>query len=791
MIHHIKRATRHLVFWSLIASAVSLTTVRLLLLGIDSYKADLSTRVSELVGAPVTIGRIRANMRGYNPELILKDIEILSSDPKLQLVPKLQLGNEKPPIQLKEIRLGINLLDMLIDRDRLASAWVTLVGAKLTVKRKQDGSITIVGLKASDDQPLWLLQGGKYEVLQSEVTWQDEKRNSRPLKFEAVDLVIINNNQQHRLNVFMRLPKRFGDTLTVSMNLTGNVFKTSALDGTIFLEGKKLNLSEWVTIDLPASMNIHSGTGDVRVWSELQSSQMVSLVGDTQLQQLQLSRPGKGAFSVKQLNTRFYWKHNDGHWRLDVPHFLLETADKKWPAAIFSVSGDRTKDDVLKTLGLFVESADLQEASDLLQFFAPLPEEQSGLLAQAQLKGTLEQFSLFADLDKKHFAVNGKFTNINVTPSVAIPGIENLTGQIKGSDQEGRVDLATTDAFIKTSGIFREALRVTQLKGTIAWQQTLDDWLISSPVIALDSPDLKTKSRLNLRIPKTEGQTTFLDLQMAFAVDEVSKATRYLPVSTMKKTVVDWLDHALVGGRVPKGKLLFYGNLSDFPFTGGQGVFETRFEVDQLELAYSTEWPHVTDLDGEVLFLQDGLQVDFHQGLSNKVKITQATVIIPVLGNSEHILVQGQLETEILKGLEFMQKTPLNSPVDKFLDAVEPQGNTQVTLDLKLPLADGATAKVNGSAQLSNARFRVKALDLWVNQINGALKFNEQGVYSNTIKATALDYPIQINIISSALQTVVNVVGHTGVGNLQKQFTIPGWQVAEGATDYQLKLLAL
>ena len=84
MIHHIKRATRHLVFWSLIASAVSLTTVRLLLLGIDSYKADLSTRVSELVGAPVTIGRIRANMRGYNPELILKDIEILSSDPKLK-----------------------------------------------------------------------------------------------------------------------------------------------------------------------------------------------------------------------------------------------------------------------------------------------------------------------------------------------------------------------------------------------------------------------------------------------------------------------------------------------------------------------------------------------------------------------------------------------------------------------------------------------------------------------------------------------------------------------------------
>ena len=251
--------------------------------------------------------------------------------------------------------MGINLLDMLINRDRLASAWVTLVGAKLTVTRKQDGSIAIVGLKASDEQPLWLLQGGKYEVLQSEVTWQDEKRNSRPLKLEAVDLAIINNDQQHRLNILMKLPKKFGDTLTVSMNLTGNVFKPSALDGSVFLEGKNLNLAEWVTVDLPVSMNIDSGIGDVRIWSELQHSQLVSLVGDAQLQQLQLNRPDKGAFPVKQLNTRFYWEHNDGQWRLDVPHFLLETADKKWPAAVFSVSGDRTKDDVLHKLGLFVE----------------------------------------------------------------------------------------------------------------------------------------------------------------------------------------------------------------------------------------------------------------------------------------------------------------------------------------------------------------------------------------------------------------------------------------------------
>ena len=82
------------------------------------------------------------------------------------------------------------------------------------------------------------------------------------------------------------------------------------------------------------------------------------------------------------------------------------------------------------------------------------------------------------------------------------------------------------------------------------------------------------------------------------------------------------------------------------------------------------------------MFLQGGLQVDFHKGQSESLKIDQARVTIPELGESEHVLVQGKLDTGIRHGLGFMQRTPLSAPVDKFLDAVEPEGNTQVTLDL-------------------------------------------------------------------------------------------------------------
>ncbi|MDD5410167.1 MAG: YhdP family protein [Methylobacter sp.] len=794
----------------MIAAAFGLTGVRLLLSELEDYKSNLATSISGFIGSPVKIGRLGTNMRGFTPQLVLKDIDISTravparppsgatrANP-LQADFSSVVADEKPAIQLNEIRLSINLLDMLISRDMLSSSRVTVIGAKLAIKRKQDGSIVILGLNVSEGQPQWLLRGGKYEVLQSEIIWQDEKNNSRPLLFDAVDLVIINDGEHHRINMLTKLPKKYGDTLRVSMDFEGNAFEPPTTQGTVYIEGENINLPELAAVDLPLNMNITSGMGNLKVWSNWQHSQLVSVDGVAQLQQMKLIRQDKSEFPVKQLKTRFHWNLNDTQWRLDVKDFELETTDtidsstlkgitKKWPSAVFSVSGQRTEDNVLHKIGLSVESVDLQEASAIAQFFAPLSKEQLNLLAQAALKGSLENFSLFADLDTKSVAVNGRFAKISVASLFEIPGIENLSGQIKGSDKQGVVRLETKDAQITSQGLFRAPLPVNSLKGVVAWQQTENNWTVSSQMVELDSLGFHSKSRLNINIPKTK-DLVFMDLQSSFVGDNASQAIHYLPVGIMDDEVVAWLDHAVVSGRVTNGGLLVYGNLRDFPFTGGQGVFEAVFNADQVELAYDPQWPHITDMGAEVLFLQDSLKVNVHQGQSDKVIIKQAEVTIPALDDSKHVLIQGEAEGEIGQVLSFMQQTPLSSPVDSLLESIIPEGNTRVTLDLKIPLYENVPTKVDGTAQLKDAKLIVKSLDLAVNKIDGELKFNEQGVYSDTIHAAALGNPIQINIKSTDNQTIVNVAGRAGVSDLKSQFKMPWWDKFEGAADYQLKL---
>jgi uncharacterized protein (TIGR02099 family) len=750
--------------------AVGLLAVRVLLATLDGYKAELAAEISKQVAAPVTIGQLRTHIHRFSPQLVLKDIAILSPA-------------NSPAIQLNELRLGINLIDLLLKRDLLSATRITLIGVKLTVKRQADGSISIVGLKAGDNgQPLWLLQGRKYLVLQSSLTWQDEQRHGKPLTFDDVNLMIANEGEQHRVHILMNLTKQQGESLKVVLNVQGNLFEPAHIQATGFIEGKAIHLPEWVTVDLPLTLKLKSGVSDFKLWGTWQNAQLETLTGEVQAQQLYLTRQHKTDFVAPHFSTRFFWHSSDLDWQLAIEQFLLETAHKKYPATRFSVSGKQTQNATL-----FSPQLDIHEFTSLAEFFAPLEVEPAKLLAQAQAKGQLDKLRLSLDFNQQRLNIHGKFSQLSIAPLLTFPGVENLTGRIDGNEQQGKLQFSTTNAQLKYPHLFRSTLPISQLQGVLTWQQTADNWTLTSPLLVLNSPDIQTKSRLQLIIPKTE-QPVFIDLQTAFSGKDMSKAPTYYPTAIMSKTLVDWLDHAFIGGNVPKGGFLLVGNLKDFPFTNGDGVFEVLFNAQQLELLYHPDWPHLTELAGEVLFVQDRLQVNLTQGKSNKINIQQAEIGIPSLNKGEMVNVDGKFTAAITDTLDFLQITPLNLPIHAVLAAISPEGNTQADLKLTIPLEDYIPAKVDGEAKLNNANLTVNALDLLVDKVSGAIKFNEVGIYADKLSANTLGYPIQIKINSDATKTTINATGRTSIDDLRKQFVLPIWSIAQGSSDYQLQL---
>lgn len=762
MIHHIKRATRHLVFWLVLALGIGSISIRIILLGVEDYKNDLESRIFEVTSIPVEIGSLRANMRGFSPEIILKDIKVLAED-----------ANGKPAIQLEELRLGINPVQLLFTWQALPSSWLTLVGVKLSIVRKEDGSLSIAGLNMEESgQPLWLLQGSHYEILKSDISWLDEQRKGELLVFNDVDLSIRNDSETdtHEVHFISHLPEQYGDMLRVSMSFQGDVFEIDNINGMVYVEGKNIKLAELVTTEQPLGIKILAGEGSFKKWSKVEKSRLLAVSGSIQAKNIVLQKQGKKSekFEIDTFGTTFNVFNKTDGWQVGVKDFTLKTREQSWPSAELSIS---VNNDLTRFAGS-VTQVDLEELTTLFQFF--VPKEESGkleLISVAALKGRLKGFSFYADTVNNQYAVNGVFESIYTQGSSTLPQLENLTGSIKGSNESGLINFNTYDGSLYFPEVLRAPYVINKLSGSLVWQELSDKWLISSERLLLDLKDMQTETRVTVSIPKND-ESIFMDLQASFGnAPDISHAPDYYPAAIMDTDVLDWLDNAFVSGKIGQGDVLVYGELNHFPFSEGRGVFEVLYNMDDVELHYNSEWPNLINLDANILFLKNSVTIDLSHAEVNNLIIKRATIEIPSFSLSDHLLVQGRVEGKIIDGLSFLQETPLQASVDAVLGAIEPEGLTQVDLDMKIPLAETALIAVDGVAHIDQAALKVKAVELEVKQVSGDLRFTEQGLFSEQIKANAMGFPIAIKVDSDISNTYINVEGKTTVPQLKKQFS--------------------
>ncbi|MGR9115285.1 MAG: YhdP family protein [Gammaproteobacteria bacterium] len=779
MIHHITRATRHLIFWSLITVALGLTGIRLLMVVIDNYKAELQNHISAVVDAPVQIGSLKARMHGFTPSLVLKDIEVAGV-----------ADGEQTAIKLDEIRLHIDLWDVLLKQDIWTSSWLTLVGAEFSVTQRDNGRYAIVGLKTDtkDQNPLWLLQGGKLELLHSRISWLDQRHDGHPIAFDRVNLVIKNDAGQHQLHMLLKLPGQLGDSMRVSMVLDGNFWQPDNINGRMYFEGYGVHLAKTVTDGLPMNIAFNSGVGNFKVWSDWRHSQLKGVTGEVEIQKLGVRVEQREVLSADKLFARFNWKEAPQAWQLDVSDFILVSGSPSAAPAKFSIRGQKDSNGLLRRIAVAVDYLELQQAVQVLTFPELLSSERSTLIKRLKLSGRVTALALLSDLNSNRFTVDGQFQELSFSPVNSIPGLSGLSGTIHGNDRKGWLQFETGGARMDTAGLFRQTLSIDRLEGRINWRQTLDDWIVDSNRIELDVPGIVTESRIKLVLPNNEA-SPFLDLQTRFSMADVRQATQYLPAKIMHSNSVAWLDRAFVAGRIPEGGLLMRGELANFPYTEGQGVFEVLFNVEQLDLVYDSQWPQVSGLESEVRFWSDSLTANVQLAKLMQCSVKQAFVTIPSFNRSQYVKVRGQVEGSIQEVLGFLQQTPLKAPIDQVLAAVTPEGLTLVDVELDAPLVVEAPVILDGFATLNDAQLEVASVELPVTQINGKLKFNESGVYATGLDAIALGQPIQARIDNQPDRTVIDVVGRADIETLQKQFGMSEWKPAAGEAAYGLKLL--
>ncbi len=783
MIHHITRATRHLIFWSLISLALASTVIRITLATITDYKETLAHQISHELGVPVSIASLAAGMRGFRPELVLKDVRAYRSDFPKQVA-----------LTIAEIHLSLNLLDGLSQQQIMASSWLTLIGTNLTLLHQQDGSIRIPGLGNDPNQspPLWLLQTTQIELLRSRIGWQ-EAQNPSLLFYSDVDFSLQNteNGQQHRLNIIATPPAHLAKKINLAMRLQGNFLAPQQLSGFIYAEAKSVQLENPYLNSWPLDITLKSGQADLQLWSKWQNSALQTVTGNVHITNAELNRSNHAPLMVNNFEQQFKATVHEHDWQLLVEQLSLKTQHANLPITKIKIDGKHHSEPAgvlpaleVKQIALQTGHLDLHEFTTVHTFFST----DTTKTPFDTLQGQFNNLELITTPTTEQFSVSADFEHLGLQASGDIPGFNQLSGHIEGNQQHGIIEVNAQGSVLDLPQTFAKPLPLNNLSAHFTWQQTENSWEFESPAVTLTVPDLQANSRLKLMFDKQSWDAS-IDLTTAITGNtDIHTFSKYFPTALLGSDTVGWLDSAFLKGRVePRGAIL-RGKLADFPFHKQEGVFQIDLDIFDIGLNYASDWKPLEKLDAKILFYQDGMQVVAQHAYAQEFKFSELEMHLKSFNFSDYLTIDGAGEGDMRQIIDYLQNSPIASRLTAMRDIIEPEGATGLKMNIQIPLIDEGKIKVAGTAHVHDARFNVLPLDLPVNHIQGTLKFDEDGLNQGALTGQTLDSQISCAIKNLPGKLQIDLQGSSNMIGLAKQFKQPLWLYAEGETDYQLKL---
>lgn len=310
------------------AAATTMLGVRYLVLPhINTWRPEIERRLSDALGAQVTMGEIAASWSGLNPSLAFENLRLRDRKTNQEL---LYVPDAFAVVSWRSLfALDIRLRQLEIN------------GIHLSASRRTDGLIVLAGsvLDAQSDEKVsfssdtpamrWLLNQGEIVVRNATFVWDDQFRSAPELVIAGIDFSISNSLFRHQLRISGSLPPELGSTLELVARIDNFLNPLSSVEqgeAEIFIEINDALPSAWQPwLDMP---NIQ-GRFATRMWMTMSSGHFgradIDLAGANAM--LSLGGDSSASILAEKLQMRF------SGWLGDL------LPENKW--LIFDRSSDR------------------------------------------------------------------------------------------------------------------------------------------------------------------------------------------------------------------------------------------------------------------------------------------------------------------------------------------------------------------------------------------------------------------------------------------------------------------
>ncbi|AEG94822.1 conserved hypothetical protein [Ramlibacter tataouinensis TTB310] len=724
---------------------------------IGDFRPWIEAQATRALGVPVRIGDIRAASHGLAPSFELRDVVLLDAQ-----------GREA--LRLAQVRGALSPRSLW----HLGFDQLVVDGPQLRARRGADGAWWVAGLRLSSGEgdsaaADWFFRQREFVIRGGTVHWTDEQRGLAPVVLEQVDLVVRNSARRHALRLDATPPAGWGARFSVRGEfrqplLSAHAGRWRDWEGQLHADFQQIDL-EPLGRHGPVQALQAGGRGRVRAWLDVVRGQVAGGTADVSLQGARAAlAPDKPPLALATLSGRLAGRWQAGRLELETRDLQFVTeAGLRWPGGNLVLAWSAAQEGRPEQGSLRADRLDLAALGQLAAHLPLEPAAAAALAAHAPagLVETVQARWQGPPGRPDKYEARGRVTGLAVGPGpgeagVGTPGVEGANIDFDLTEEGGKVRLQIERGAVALPGVLEEArIPVDQLQAQLQWQRSGERLSLSGSGLRFSNADLQGEGQFSWRTADVPGRRFpgVLDLQASLARADGARVWRYLPLGVPKGTR-DYVREAVLAGEVRGARVRVRGDLHDFPFSDARrGEFRISAPVRDAVYAYAPRslvpgpapWPALTGLSGELVFERGGLRVGAAQGRlgSGPALQVQADASIPDLRNAT-VMVQGQVRGPLAESLAVVNGSPLAAMVGSGLARASATGPAEVRLQLALPLADLASAKMQGSVTLAGNDVQITPDSPSLARARGVIGFSERGFSLAGVQARALGGEVRI-----------------------------------------------
>ena len=739
---------------------------------IGELRPDLETEVGRVLGVPVRIGSVAARSGGLIPSFELTDVVLMDAQGREAL----RLPRVVAALTPRSLwNLGFDQL--VIDQP------------EVEIRRSADGHIHVAGLdfskadKGDSRAADWFFSQTEFLVRRGTVRWTDELRAAPPLALREVDLVVRNSTRRHAMRLDATPPPEWGDRFTLRGQFRQPLLsRHRALwqewDGQVFADFGRVDVSQ-LRRYANLGVEVTQGRGALRAWVDVVHGQLAGATADVVLADVDATLgPGLQPLALQSASGRLGGKRREGGFEFQTHDLQFQTREgQRWPGGNVFVAwtqaegsnparGEIRADKLdLAALGQVASRMPLGTVTHAaIQAYAPRGMVDS---VQARWQGPLDALLTYQAKGRASELELASRPGVAVRyappnrPPIGSPGIRGAMVEFDLTQSGGKARVNIRKGALDLPGVFEEpVLPFDELSADVLWQHMGNEIAVSVANLKFANADAQGDGQASWHTGDSVRSTAHsrfpgvLDLQGSLTRADGTRVHRYLPQS-ISRNARDYVREAVTQGTATGVKFRVKGDLRDFPFSDGKpGEFRVTADVRNATYAYvppsltrgTGVWPALTQLNGELVFDRNSMQIKGAQGRFAGAAGLQFKAEAQIADlRAATVVVKGEVRGPLGESVAIVNSSPISALMGNALARATASGAAEMRLQLELPIAHPDKSRVQGSVTLAGNDVQISPDTPQLAKARGVVSFGDGGFNIAGAQARALGGDLRLD----------------------------------------------